>query len=216
MAPHLEEFDIPDLNLLLMGKEIPQASGKSRVSKQTSPCRRGKIIYPIPFCQFKLAFTGTPLNIQEPPPVNLPLLFRTRFRQELGTKGTENESFATGVSGDELKDLLILGHWALSQHLTGKYEFEVLPFEEIPGSLQHQDVTIDTGVHIPSIPVSRILNQLEVFLGNIDDPKGNFQPDRRPLGLLKTEKRGFKTDGQDLNPLILQKACCQYAIQSAR
>jgi len=135
--------------------------------------------------------------------MDFPLLFRKSFGQELGTKGTENEAFIAGVSSNNLKDLFILGHGTLSQDLTGKYEIEVLAFEEAPSSLQHQDVTIDTGIHVSSVSVSRISNQLEMFLGDIDDPQWNFQLGRRPLGLHEIEKRGLKTDGQDLNPLVL-------------
>ena len=135
--------------------------------------------------------------------MDFPLLFRKGFGQELGTEGTENEAFIAGVSSNNLKNLFILGHGTLSQHLTGKYEIEVLTFEEVPSSLQHQDVTIDTGIHVSSVSVSRISNQLEMFLGDIDDPQWNLQLGRRPLGLQEIEKRSLKTDGQDLNPLVL-------------
>jgi hypothetical protein len=141
-----------------------------------------------------------------------PLLFWKRFGQELGTKRTENEAFIAGVSSNNLKNLFILGHGTLSQHLTGKYEIEALPFEEIPSSLQHQDVTINTGIHVFSVSVSRISNQLEMFLGDIDDPQWNLQLSRRPLSLQEIKKRRSKTDGYDLNPLVLQKAGCQYTI----
>ncbi len=68
---------------------------------------------------------------------------------------------------------------------------------------KHQDVTVDTRVHVPSISVFRIANQLEVLLGNIDDPQRNLQLGCGPLGLLEAEKGSLKTDGQDFNPLIL-------------
>jgi hypothetical protein len=150
-----------------------------------------------------LSFPGTSPDIQEPSPIDFTLPFRYGFWQELGAKGTENEPFITGLSGYHLKGLFVLGHGALAQYFTGKYEIEVFPFEEVPGSPQHQDVTVDTGVHVPPISMPWVLNQLEMLLGNIHRPQGHIQLGSRPFGPLRIEKRGLKGDNQDLNPLVL-------------
>jgi hypothetical protein len=122
-----------------------------------------------------LLFPGTPRNPEETLAVHLALSLGESNREESGAEGPEN---VAGVSGELVhahEGISTLRHGSLPEHLTGAKKVEPFGRHDLSRRPNHEGMTVDAGVHLPTVAISRMSKHLEVGGADIHNSKGNPQ-----------------------------------------
>ena len=105
----------------------------------------------------------------------------------------------------------MLGHRPLSQHLTSEHEIGTDLLHPLPGSGEHHDPTVETGVHPTSVSMLGMFQHRKELLGERNDLYRDVKLLADVLGLtspltVAVAERGHEVQRLYLNPLIQDQA----------
>ena len=127
---------------------------------------------------------------------------------------------------------LALRHWPLADHLAGDDEIKTMRLGPLQGLVYHEDLAIQAGIHIGTIAVFGLQQDILVFLHDIDDVQLDAQLLRGPQGIVALglalvlfadgmgmsfhAKAGKKVDPFHVDPLVQHNLGGEHGIETAR
>ena len=128
--------------------------------------------------ELHLAAAGPSADIEQPLPVDEPLLLGDRRLEQLRAQRTEKPSLETALLLDRLHRLPVLRHRPLSQHLAGEDEVRPRLLHPPPGQAKHEDPAVDAGVDVGPVAVGRVEEEFEIFRREVDALHGDAERGR--------------------------------------
>jgi hypothetical protein len=108
----------------------------------------------------------------------------------------------------------------LAEDLSGNDEVCVLFLHDALADTEHEDVAVDAGIDGRAVPMLRVADDVEVFLGGVDDakrqanPRGG-RPDLAARGLPATPQM-LDVQERSVDAKSLHEDCGQNAVQATR
>ena len=189
--------------------------GVPRIGQQAPPRRGGKPGDAEFLSQGQLGFPSAAAEVQQPFPVHPALDLRLRRFKGFGAQRPQEQVGKPRFPGDEVQRTPVLAHGPLSQNFPGEQEIKPRRGHQGPGLPEHEGVAVDAGVMAPPKPVGRIINEGQIFFGEVHFHQGQAQVGGRFPGPRRPEKRGDESNEGDVDPLGAQHCCGQHAVQPA-